>query len=114
MKKKRKDHKIKKPVLSLPVIPLEVQSFAIPQKVEVYEFYTIADGIQRIFKDEDGIQELGVQVILSPYSLSFTNLFINGVLQPKDSYLVEKGKFCLLTEDVPLKGTLLILQMVKA
>ncbi|PKG23073.1 hypothetical protein CWS01_14075 [Niallia nealsonii] len=74
----------------------------------------MADGKKRVFKEDDGIKELGIQVILSPFVLSFTNLFINGVLQPKESYLVKKGEFCLLTEDVPMKDTLLILQMIKA
>jgi len=114
MKKKRNDDQIKKPVLFLPIIPLEVQSFSIPQKIEVYEFYTKADGKQRIFKEEDGIKELGVQVILNPCVLSFTNLFINGVLQPKENYMIKKGELCLLTEDVPIKDVLLILQMIKA
>ena len=114
MKKKISHQRNEKPLLFLPIIPLEVRSFAIPKKVEVYEFYTKGDGKKRIFKEEDGIKELGIQVILSPLVLSFTNLFINGVLQPKESYIVKKGEFCLVTEDVPVKDALLILQMIKA
>ncbi|WP_412674571.1 DUF4183 domain-containing protein [Aeribacillus composti] len=42
-------------------------------------------------------------------TVSFTNLFINGVLQPKACYHVEIGKMTILTVDVSLKGIPIIL-----
>ncbi|MFK9094766.1 DUF4183 domain-containing protein [Bacillus salipaludis] len=41
------------------------------------------------------------------------NLFINGVLQPKESYEVQSGIIRLKTDDVPPNGAPVILQMFK-
>ena len=102
-----------KPFLKIPIMPLEEARYHIPKKVEVCEYYTISDGFCRIYKEEDGIIELGKQVILDPCQVSFMNLFINGVLQPKESYDVQGGVIILKTVDVPPKGAPVILQMFK-
>lgn len=39
------------------------------------------------------------------------NLFVNGVLQPKENYDVQRGVIKLNTLDVPPKGAPVILQM---
>ncbi|WP_286197864.1 DUF4183 domain-containing protein [Bacillus sp. ISL-34] len=83
----------------------------IPKRIISYEFYAIANGCQRIYEEKDGITDIENQVILDPSKVSYTNIFINGVLQPHDNYTVEKGKLKLNTIDIPIKGTPIILQI---
>lgn len=101
-----------KPFLTIPIIHSEEVRYHIPKTVEVYEYYTVSDGHSRIYK-EDGIIDLGRQVIPAPCKVSYMNLFINGVLQPKESYEIQSGVIKLKTEDVPSKGAPVILQMFK-
>ncbi|MGE6489026.1 DUF4183 domain-containing protein [Paenisporosarcina sp. NPDC076898] len=86
--------------------------FKSPKKVITNEFFTISDGSKRVFKEEDGLKEYGRQKIWSPSMVSYINLFINGVLQPKVNYEIEEGKLRLLTDDIPIEGTPIILQMI--
>jgi hypothetical protein len=83
-----------------------------PKQVASHEFFVISDGKKRVFLDEDGLIAYGRQKILNPLTVSYINLFINGILQPKMNYKVEEGKFNLLTEDIPTEGTPIILQMI--
>ncbi|HUC92255.1 MAG TPA: DUF4183 domain-containing protein [Paenibacillus sp.] len=76
-------------------------------------FYAISDGVKRIYTNRDGIKGYGVNRIPNPYSVSFINVFINGVLQLKPLYKVRKGKLLLLSDDVPVKGIPIIVQSVK-
>ena len=75
------------------------------------EYFAIADGSKKIFTEDDGVKELGKQKILDPSKVSYMNLFINAVLQPKENYEVKKGMICLNTEDVPICGATVVLQM---
>lgn len=100
-----------RPLLSIPTLPSIIVRNRLPQKVKVFEFYTISDGCSRLFKENEGVKEIGEQIILDPITVSYMNLFINGVLQPKESYEVERGVIKLKTEDVPIKGAPIILQM---
>ncbi|MED4453069.1 DUF4183 domain-containing protein [Metabacillus fastidiosus] len=104
---------VRSPILSIPIISSKTVHYRIPKRVEVYEYFAIANGNSRIFGKEDWIEELGKQVILDPYKVSFINLFINGVLQSNESYIVRKGELELLTLDVPIQGSPVILQMIK-
>ncbi|MBE3102653.1 MAG: DUF4183 domain-containing protein [Bacilli bacterium] len=105
---------LSRPILTIPIILPEVVCYHLPRKVEVYEYFTIANGHCRIFKEKkDGIKELRKQFILDPCEVSYMNLFINGVLQPKENYIVKKGEIKLLTLDVPIQGSPVILQMLK-
>lgn len=101
-----------KPLLTIPLIPSEKIWIRLPKRIKVVEFYAISDGKSKIYKEEDGLSDIGKQIILDPCKISYTNLFINGVLQPKDSYEVQHGLLKLKTEDVPIKGTSVILQMI--
>jgi len=83
-----------------------------PRNVVSHEFFATSDGLKRIFTEEDGLVQYGTQKVLNPLNISYMNLFINGVLQPKMNYEVEEGKFTLLTEDIPPEGTPIILQMI--
>lgn len=102
-----------KPIITLPSLPNKIFHYRSPRNIKVFEFYAISDGCSRIYKEEDGVKELGKQVILCPSEVSYMNLFLNGVLQPKESYGVESKVLMLKTIDVPTKGAPIILQMIK-
>ncbi|QUH27045.1 DUF4183 domain-containing protein [Serpentinicella alkaliphila] len=78
----------------------------------VYQYNTISDGKKRTYTNEDELIEYGNQGILDPEKVSFYNLFINGVLQPKVNYTVEEGLLSLETEDIPPIGVSIILSFI--
>ncbi|PGL69313.1 DUF4183 domain-containing protein [Bacillus sp. AFS055030] len=75
-------------------------------------FFAVSDGLRKIYTSRDGIEEYGITTIRSPDEVSYINLFINGMLQPTVNYKIERGKLTLLTEDIPLKGTIIIIQFI--
>lgn len=95
-----------------PELSSETFSITSPKKVCIKEFYTLSDGMKKVYTAEDCIEHAGDQIIQNISDVSFTNLFINGVLQPKVNYKVENGKIILTTLDAPLKGSPIILQMI--
>ncbi|MGE4352891.1 MAG: DUF4183 domain-containing protein [Oscillospiraceae bacterium] len=77
-----------------------------------WQYSVISDGFKKIYTNEDELPEYKSRGIPSPYEVSFFNLYINGVLQPKANYCVRKGMLKLTTEDVPAKGAFVILESV--
>lgn len=76
-------------------------------------FYsTVSDGIKRVFTNEDALKEYGCDGIPDPRKVSYYNLYVNGVLQPKTNYTVKKGILTLNTEDIPLKGQIITLELL--
>lgn len=75
-------------------------------------YNAIADGKKRKFRDRDALKDYGCQGIPSPYEVSLMNLYINGVLQPRTTYIVRKGLIELTTEDVPVRGAMVTLDSV--
>lgn len=74
-------------------------------------YITQSDGEKRVFLDLDALE--GSQShILDPKSVSYFNLYINGVLQPKKTYLLKEGMLELKTSDIPLQGAYIILEFV--
>lgn len=98
--------------LNFPVIERQ-EYYVSPKQVDMVEFYTLSDGSKRVYTEKDALPGYGKQKILDPRNVSFTNLFINGVLQPRTCYRIEEGEITILTDDIPLKGTPIILQMMK-
>lgn len=79
---------------------------------DVYQYNALSDGIKKIYTNNDEIEEYGDRGILDPDSVSYFNLFINGVLQPKVNYEIQEGLLTLKTEDVPLKDSPVIITFV--
>jgi hypothetical protein len=79
---------------------------------DVYQYNALSDGIKKIYTNDDELTEYGDRGILDPNSVSYFNLFINGVLQPKVNYEIEEGLLTLKTEDVPLKNSPIIVTFV--
>lgn len=102
-----------KPFLCIPkLINNEEIIFRSPKEVKIYEYYTVSDGLKKTFTQTDALSEYGEQTIQNPSDVSFYNLFINGVLQPSATYIIEDKKLILTTNDVPIKGSPIILQMI--
>ncbi|EST53494.1 hypothetical protein T458_22085 [Brevibacillus panacihumi W25] len=80
-------------------------------KAETYQFTAFSDGIKNVYTDSDAAGAFSTSGILGPNDVSVTNLFINGILQSPNLYVVQTG--VLLLSDVPAKGVPLILQFIK-
>jgi len=78
----------------------------------VYQYNTLAHRDKIIYTDNDELKIYGNRGILDPNSVSYYNLYINGVLQPKTNYQVQKGLLTLTTEDTPLEGSTIVLSFV--
>lgn len=76
------------------------------------QYSAVSDGTKKRYTDKDGIREYGTQGIPSPSEVSYFNLYINGVLQPKVNYQVRKGILELLTCDAPARGAPVILESI--
>ncbi|WP_419960255.1 DUF4183 domain-containing protein [Psychrobacillus sp. BM2] len=83
------------------------------REVITTEFFVLSDGVKKVYTEQDAITGYGNQQIVNPITVSYMNLFINGVLQPKVNYRVTEGMLVLLTEDAPEKGCPIILQMIQ-
>ncbi|MCL1630575.1 DUF4183 domain-containing protein [Sporolactobacillus sp. CPB3-1] len=103
---------IPKPFLNYPTVCGTEIQISLPASVKCFEFYTISDGLKRVYTNKDALKGYGQQRILDPCSTSFTNLFVNGILQPKASYEVGEGRLVFKTEDLPPAGVSIILQMI--
>lgn len=73
-------------------------------------YSTVSDGVKRVFTNDDALKEYGCDGIPDPCKVSYSNLYVNGVLQPKTNYTVKKGVLTLETEDIPLKGQMITLE----
>lgn len=80
--------------------------------VKDYQYFAFSDGQKRVYTDADEIKEYGDRGIPAPDEVSYYNLFINGVLQPKTNYKINKGILELTTCDTPLEGQSVILESV--
>lgn len=78
-------------------------------QAEISQYNTIADGIKQTFQNEDEIKKYGGQGILSPDEVSYINVFVNGLLQPKKNYIIKKGEITFTTQDIPSKGQSIII-----
>lgn len=93
--------------LSIPIISSKKHL-----KVDTYQYNALSDGINSIYTNDNELKEFGNRGILDPKTVSYINLFINGILQPPINYEVKKGYLRLKTIDIPQKNTPIILQFV--
>lgn len=81
-------------------------------RVDNYQYNALSDGVSLIYTNENELKEYGERGILDPKTVSYINLFINGVLQPPNTYEVKKGFLRLNTDDVPQKNVPITLQFI--
>jgi hypothetical protein len=51
------------------------------------------------------------RIFLDPATVSYINLFINGILQPGNQYMVETGKLTFTSGDAPKQEVLLFFNL---
>ncbi len=79
-------------------------------KIKTSEYIAIAIKNKKKYYNNDGLENFNK--IRDPSSVSYYNLFINAMLQPPEFYEVLKGELILKTQDLPLKGSYIILQSI--
>lgn len=98
-------------------IVLEFITFHAPNGQRLFvsseNYVTISDGSKRVFLNQDALPAYSDGTIPSPDLVSYYNLYSNGVLQPRTNYTVSQGHLALTTSDLPLPGSLLILDSVR-
>lgn len=81
-------------------------------KAEVYQYNALSADGQKTYTNQDELTQYGDRGILSPDEVSYCNLFVNGVLQPKTNYRITKGLLNLTTEDAPGTGQAVMILFV--
>ena len=74
------------------------------RRAEIYQYNAISNAHQRIYTNADELTAYGHHGLLPPDEVSYCNVFVNGVLQPKINYDLIKGRLTLKTTDLPLQG----------
>lgn len=75
-------------------------------------YIAYSDGKKMIYTQNERAAGTHCSAIPDPRSVTFSQLFINGVLQPVCNYRLAPGKITLLTAEAPLPGAPIILQSV--
>lgn len=73
-------------------------------QADISQYSTIADGVKRTYRNSDEMKEYGGRGILSPQEVSYYDVFVNAVLQPKANYILREGELTFTTQNVPSKG----------
>lgn len=79
---------------------------------ENYLYVTFSKQGKRIYTNEDEEKEYGNRGILPSDEFSFSTLYINGVIQPASNYIIKKRQLELLTTDIPLEESTIIISFV--
>jgi hypothetical protein len=81
-------------------------------KAEAYQYTALSDGEKRVYTNADELKEYGDKGILSPGEVSYYNLYVNGVLQPKVNYIMTEGRLEFITTDIPTEGATVIIKYI--
>lgn len=84
----------------------------LPLRAEIVQYNAVGDGEKRVFTNADELRDYGDRGILDPDSVSFCQLFVDGMLQPDATYTLETGRLAFTTSDVPEEGVPIALLFV--
>ncbi|MFD3272693.1 DUF4183 domain-containing protein [Paenibacillus dendritiformis] len=79
--------------------------------MDTIQYITVADGFRNAYTNGDGLAQFQSSSILNPGTVSYFNLFINGMLQPLNTYTVTEG--LLQIDGVPEQGVPITLQFIR-
>jgi hypothetical protein len=68
--------------------------------------------MKREYTNDDALRKYSTSGIPGPDEVSYYNLYVNGVLQPRRNYIVKKGLLKFKTTDIPQEGRTIILESV--
>ncbi|MCC8438062.1 DUF4183 domain-containing protein [Brevibacillus sp. M2.1A] len=77
----------------------------------ISQYTTFSDGQKNVYTNADASLQFSTSGILDPSTVSIINLFINGILQPSNTYVVQPG--VLMLSDIPFQGVPIILQFIQ-
>ncbi|OPA76604.1 hypothetical protein BVG16_15585 [Paenibacillus selenitireducens] len=80
-------------------------------KTETFQYTTISDGTNNQYTSNDAVLQFSTSGILDPNGISIVNLFINGILQSSNLYVVHQD--VLILNEAPYQGVPIILQFIK-
>lgn len=80
-------------------------------RANVYQ-YNAYSHVSKIYTNADEITEYGNKGILDPNSVSYLNMFINGVMQPQVNYTVTAGMLTLNTSDISINKAPVLIQFI--
>ncbi|WP_163539975.1 DUF4183 domain-containing protein [Gracilibacillus sp. YIM 98692] len=100
--------------LSLPVNKdPQSKRFSPPKTTDLITLVTISDEEKYEYHVSDFEAFPLPDTRIEEMDLSYTSLFVNGVIQPNTHYQFKNGTLTFLTEDTPEKNVPIILQLVK-
>ncbi|ASK62309.1 hypothetical protein CFK37_09135 [Virgibacillus phasianinus] len=79
-----------------PSITINVSTGSTPNPsigLETVQYIALAKEDKKIYTNQDALKQYGSGDILNPNNVSYTNLFVNGVLQPPSIYDLEEAPF---------------------
>ncbi len=77
----------------------------------IQQYYVaVADGVKTTYTDADALTEYGQNGIPDPREVTYCNLYINAVLQPKATYTLKRG--ILKLSEPPPQGKYMVLESV--
>lgn len=79
--------------------------------VDTFQYIAICDGIRATYTNADALSQCGSSDILDPATVSYINLFLNGMIQPFTAYQVSTG--LLEIKGVPEDGVPITLQFIR-
>ena len=82
-------------------------------RAETTSFNTYSDG-GKVYTNKDNFEKDEKCGIICPKDTSYQSLFVNGILQPYDNYIVQKGCLILKTEGSPCVDAPIALQSVSS
>ena len=89
-----------------------IASFNRLLKAETSYYIALSSGDKKEYTDEDSLSEYHGSRIPAPETVSYYDLFVNGMVQPKATYTIRKGRLIFRTLDTPPKGVFIVLEFV--
>lgn len=81
-------------------------------KAKTFYYIARSSGDRKEYTDQDALPAYHSSGVLSPEAVSYCNLFVNGMLQPKSNYTFLKGNLTFNTTDAPPKGVFIVMEFV--
>ncbi|WP_017473837.1 DUF4183 domain-containing protein [Amphibacillus jilinensis] len=94
-------------------ISVPIRSAALSIRAETYQYNAQSDGEKYTYTNADERTEYGNRGILDPKKMTLVNLYVNGVLQPTNTYAVKEGELRFQTDRPPIADAPIILHFIK-
>ena len=81
-------------------------------KAETSYYIALSSGDKKEYTNQDSLPEYHGSGIPAPETVSYYNLFVNGMVQPKSNYTILKGCLTFSTIDSPPKGVFIVIEFI--